>query len=140
MEEIKIVILGNPVSQLRPIFNSHTKRAVDPKKCRDYKNKVALTAKKYVGIDWELLNEPLKVRMDFYREIPKSWSKKKTQQAINGELLPVTKPDIDNYVKAVLDGISGVVWKDDNMIVEIVGRKHYSNTPRVEVVITGLND
>lgn len=135
---MRIVVLGNPVSQLRPIFNSRTKRAIDPKKSRDYKKLVALTSKKYVGIDWELIDEPIRVELDFYREIPKSWSKKRKKLAAEGEIFPATTPDTDNYIKAVLDGMSGVVWKDDNIIVELVGRKHYSDVPRVEAVVSTL--
>lgn len=136
---LKIVVLGNPVSQLRPILSTQGENKVtviDPPKTRKFKEKVSTTAKRYVGVGWELLDVPLKVRIDFHREIPKSWSKKKTEQAVNGEILPRTKPDVDNYIKAVLDGLTGVVWKDDNIIIEITGRKHYSKVPRTEVNIS----
>lgn len=140
---IKIVVLGNPVSQLRPILSTkgaNKVTVIDPPKTRKFKEKVAVTAKKYLGVGWELLDVPLQVRIDFYREIPKSWSKKKTEQAVNGEILPRSKPDVDNYIKAVLDGLTGVAWKDDNIIIEITGRKHYSKVPRTEVRISIIED
>ena len=36
---------------------------------------------------------------------PQSWSKKKQKMALSGEVKPTTSPDIDNYLKSVLDGM-----------------------------------
>lgn len=138
MEEVvKIVIIGEVQSQLRPIFNSYTKRAVDPLKCRDYKKKVSETAKEYYS--GEVLDEPLRVDVDIYRSIPKSWSKKKKAQAKNGEIVPTSKPDIDNLFKGVADGMSGIVWRDDSIIIESRVRKIYSEVPRAEVRVYRVN-
>lgn len=140
---IKIIVLGNPVSQLRPILSTqgkHKVTAIDPPKSRKYKELIKQTARKYVGWDWEPLDEPLKIDISFYREIPKSWSKKKQEQANNGELLPVSKPDVDNYLKCFLDGNTGVVWKDDNCIIEINTRKLYSKVPRAEMKVYTLDN
>lgn len=137
-EEVRIVVMGNPVTQLRPIFNSVTKTATDPKKCRDYKNMVKRTAKNYLGSKWKPLDEPLKIVVTFYREIPNSWSKKKKQQAVDGIILPVTTPDTDNYLKCWLDGNTGVTWKDDNCIIEMVAKKVYSSVPRTEMTVYRL--
>ena len=43
--------------------------------------------------------------------------------------------NLDNLEKAVYDSISkaGVVWTDDNIIVEHTTRKVYSPRPRIEV-------
>lgn len=139
MEEIaKVIILGEVQSQLRPIFNSHTKRAVDPLKCRNYKKKVSETAKQYYQED--VLDEPLYVQVDIYRSIPKSWSKKKKIQAKNGEIYPTSKPDTENLSKGILDGLSGIVWRDDSIIVDHFITKRYSEVPRAEVRVYKIND
>lgn len=137
---IRIVVMGNPVTQLRPIFNSHTKTASDPKKCRDYKKKVGQTAKNYLGDKWIPLNEPLKIDVTFYREIPASWSDNKKKKAVDGKLLPVTTPDTDNYLKCWLDGNTGVTWKDDNCIIEMTARKKYSSFPRTEMKVYKISE
>lgn len=137
---IEILVLGEPVTQLRPIFNSYTKTAVDPKKSRDYKKKVRETAVNFIGDKWEPLNEPLKVEVVFYRGIPKSFSKKRVEMAHDGKIFPVTTPDTDNYLKCILDGVTGTVWKDDNCIVELVGKKMYSKVPRAEMTIYTLDE
>ena len=136
MEEcIKIIVLGEPVTQLRPIFNSHTRTASDPKKSRDYKLKVRQTAENYLGKDFELINEAISVELMFYKSVPKSYSKKNTAMAIKGDLKPTVKPDIDNYIKCVLDGLTKVVWTDDNLIVDITAKKRYAEVPRAEIII-----
>ena len=58
--------------------------------------------------------------------------------AVKGELMPTTKPDIDNYVKSVLDASNGMLYHDDNQIVELIARKLYAEEPRVEIRIEEL--
>ncbi|WP_207695550.1 RusA family crossover junction endodeoxyribonuclease [Enterococcus sp. DIV0212c] len=82
----------------------------------------------------------LEVEIIFYRELLKSFSKKKTEQALAGQLRPNTKPDIDNYVKAVFDGINGIIWKDDARVVDLKTSKYYSDKPRTEVIIRTLSE
>ncbi|HDN1900257.1 TPA: RusA family crossover junction endodeoxyribonuclease, partial [Staphylococcus aureus] len=59
--------------------------------------------KKYLQNQMPKLNleNALKIELEFYFTPPKSWSKKKKTQAIGQ--LKVTKPDIDNLMKTVLD-------------------------------------
>lgn len=59
--------------------------------------------------------------------IPTSWSKKKHKQAAEGLLHPLTKPDIDNIVKAFADGMNSIVYRDDKQIIKLTATKHYSN-------------
>lgn len=54
---------------------------------------------------------------------------------LDGKILPAKKPDIDNVVKAVLDALNGVAYRDDTQVVELHVRKSYSEKPRVEVSI-----
>ena len=137
-EGIRIVVMGEVQSQLRPIFNSQTKEAVDPKKCREYKEKVSLTAKNYYTE--EPLDEPLRVEIKIYMGVTESWSKKKKQQALSGELMPTYKKDLDNMTKGIWDGITGVVWKDDGCIVEYEVSKRYSSFPRAEIRIYKISE
>lgn len=46
-----------------------------------------------------------------------------------GELRPTTKPDVDNYVKGVKDGLNKVIWQDDSQVVNLTVRKFYSMHP-----------
>lgn len=72
-------------------------------------------------------------------QVPASWSQKKQRQALAGELYPSTKPDIDNVVKAVFDGLNGVLWRDDVLVVECRVRKRYAATPCVRVEVWAID-
>ena len=67
--------------------------------------------------------------------IPESWSKSKKARAIQGEIVPTVKPDCDNVIKAILDSLNGVAYKDDNQVIEINFIKKYSlkKDARIEV-------
>ena len=71
-----------------------------------------------------------------YRRIPKGASKKKTAAMMAGALLPTTKPDLDNYVKAVLDAANGVVVKDDAQVTTIIASKRFDDGQGVRTVVT----
>lgn len=70
----------------------------------------------------------LDVRLNFFLPRPKSLPKK--------ILHPVKKPDLDKLVRAVFDGMTGILFRDDSQIVNLRARKDYSDTPRVEVTIS----
>ena len=36
------------------------------------------------------------------------------------------KPDVDNYAKAILDAMTGVVWEDDSQVVQLGVRKAWA--------------
>lgn len=40
--------------------------------------------------------------------------------------LPMPKPDVDNYAKAVLDAATGIVWKDDWLVSLLKVSKHWA--------------
>ena len=135
--DYKFELYGEPVAQGRPRFSNrggHV-RAYDPKKSRDYKTLVREAAEA-VAPD-EPTTGAFRVDIYVYRPIPKSFSKVKRLQAIEGEIYPTTRPDTDNYVKGVLDAINGLFWHDDSQIVFISANKLYSETPKILVIIYG---
>ncbi len=69
----------------------------------------------------------IKVSIDIYSKKPKKPS-----------YLRPTKKDIDNMVKAVLDGLNGKAFKDDRYICELHASKQYSDEARIEVTIEDL--
>lgn len=106
----------------------------DPK-IKSYQNMIALHAKKAQKGNELIENTPLAVSISIVKEIPKSWSKKKTQQALHGEILPTTKPDIDNYTKPILDAMNGIIYKDDSCICGLTVLKTYSDIPSIHITI-----
>lgn len=141
--EIRIVIPGQPIQQERPrsrIVKPKGKSpfvsVYDSKRSKDNKAFIASCAVQVKPK--EPLDCDLEVEIIFYRELLKSFSKKKIEQALAGQLRPNTKPDIDNYVKAVFDGINGIIWKDDARVVDLKTSKYYSDRPRTEVIVRTL--
>ena len=103
---------------------------VKPPKQREYQDWVRHVAfdsyHEQMGQDAPLLDEALVLSVRVYRQIPQSFSKRKAALAAEGLVMPTSKPDLDNYIKLVLDGMTGVVWKD--------GSQH----SRLSVNVTGV--
>lgn len=79
------------------------------------------------------------VMIDAYCSVPASWSLRKRGRALAGDVLPTGKPDLDNVEKAVLDGMNKIVFRDDAVACDVVKRKRYSETPRVEVWVREMD-
>lgn len=130
---------GEPVAQGRPRFSRRGGfiTAYDPAKSRNYKVAVRLMVQQQMQ-GKKIIEDGCKATIDIFRGIPASWSKKKRTEALAGKIRPVTKPDTDNYIKIILDSLNSIVYKDDNLILEITARKWYSDTPKVLVKIETL--
>jgi Holliday junction resolvase RusA-like endonuclease len=136
---MKITILftvpGEPVAQGRPRFANRGSfvSVYDPKPSKDYKKYVALHARQAYA--WSPIRGAVKMSVDVYKKMPKSFTKKQKEQALSGELLPIVKPDTDNYVKGIKDALNGICYMDDAQVVDESVRKFYSDEPRVEIGI-----
>ena len=71
----------------------------------------------------QMTDKPVKATINAYFEIPKSYTKKKVQAIINGEIKPA-KPDLDNIIKCI-DGCNKIIFKDDVQIYSINATKSY---------------
>lgn len=86
--------------------------------------------------DYTPLEDKLCVRIHAHFPIPKSFSKKKREQAVMGMLKPTKKPDCDNIAKIVLDSLNGLAFIDDKQVVTLIVTKEYHEIPRVDVSIS----
>lgn len=85
-------------------------------------------------------DEELKANIIAYYPIVKSTGKKKRQQMLAGLIRPTKKPDLDNVIKSILDALNKVAYHDDTQIVSLSMEKFYSDSPRVEVSISNLEN
>ena len=89
-------------------------------------------------------NGAIHVAVTFYIRPPQTISKIKTKHPVANESLEKIyvdkKPDIDNYVKAVLDASNVLLFKDDGQIAALTTQKLYSLNPRIELEITKLEE
>lgn len=136
-------IEGMPMGQPRPRFTSiqgHT-RAYEPVKAKEYKSYARLKcvqALKDEGVDMPVPVAGTGYRIDIvaFKEPPKSFSRKKAIMALKGELVPVTKPDLDNVAKIVLDALNGVMWRDDSEVTALSVHKVYGERSTVKVSVS----
>lgn len=140
---IKFTVSGEPVAKGRPRATAAGGfvRMYTPKKTATYEEHVAYCAIAAMNESGLIrpLECPVKIDLVACMPIPKSMSKKKREQAIAGLIVPAKKPDIDNVAKSILDGLNGVVFKDDNQIVQLIVTKCYSDVPKVDVSIVSLS-
>lgn len=134
---ISFFVPGQPVGKARPRVARHGgfSRLYTPEKTASYESRVAMAG--HIAMrDCSVIDGPVSVRMEITVQIPASWSKKKHAAALAGQVLPTTKPDIDNVEKAIFDALNNVVWRDDVQVVEVSKRKRYGLTPGVSVSIS----
>jgi len=72
--------------------------------------------------------------------IPKSERKWKQKLMRSGEIRPMKKPDSDNIAKVILDALNGIAFRDDSQVIDLHVTKHYSDDPRVEIYLRGMEE
>lgn len=73
----------------------------------------------------EIFNKPLNIYLKFFISPPKKFVRH----------YPSCRPDVDNFAKAVLDAMNGIVFKDDGQIITLTISKRYHSNPGTEVTI-----
>ncbi|NNV08118.1 RusA family crossover junction endodeoxyribonuclease [Geobacillus sp. MMMUD3] len=136
---IKLIVYGEPVAQGRPRATTVNGRVrmYDPKKSRDFKHYLKLAASKHRPE--QLIEGPISLEVKVYKPTLKSFSKKKKVAAEAGQIRPISKPDVSNYLKLIEDALTGVIWKDDSQIIDCSISKYYSETPRTEIQIKEMD-
>lgn len=131
-KEFEFEVPGEPVGKGRPRFTRQG-RAYTPAKTAKYENLVSLAfSQKYP--DHVPLEGPIEMKMIAYFSIPKSWSKKKVEQARLNRIWPTKKPDTDNIAK-VKDALNGIAFHDDSQVVRETIVKMYAESPKLVVYI-----
>lgn len=78
---------------------------------------------------------PVALLVHVFKEIPASWSKTDKAKAEAGYIVPTSKPDGDNYLKAVQDSLNEICFKDDSQVVDARVIKRYSTEPALRVEV-----
>ena len=106
----------------RHLKNGHT---YTPRETKEYEELVAWSYK--AQTDGYIFKGPLTVTMLFTFVKPKS-SKRD---------YPTVRPDLDNIIKSVTDGLNNIAWEDDSQICRLIAEKQYGCHERVYVLIQG---
>lgn len=78
---------------------------------------------------------PLALLVYAFIPIPKSWSAKDRADALFGGIMPVSRPDHDNYLKVASDAMNKIVFKDDSQVVDGRCIKQYSENPALWIQV-----
>ena len=127
-------MIGDIVGKARPRMNTRTGRAYTPTNTKLYE---------YSLRQWFIRDYPyfkpietrVKVTIIAYFGIPKSTSKKKEAEMLQGNISPTKKPDADNIIKIVLDAMNKFAFKDDTQVTKLEIEKKYDVTPRIYIKI-----
>ena len=139
LKPVSFVVPGEAVGKGRPrvsTIGGHA-RMFTPQKTANYETLIAMAAQQAMA-GRELIGGPVLVEMKILVSVAASWSKKKTAEALAGDVMPTKKPDADNVLKAICDGINGIVFKDDVQVVNVSLSKRFSETPGVLVRVIPL--
>ncbi len=146
---LRFVVTGQPVAKGRPMASvvcGHVHMRT-PKKTENYEARVHQAAVDAKPPEWELLDGPIEIEIVAVFERPERLlaRSKRTGLLLYGfpERMPHTsRPDLDNVVKAVLDGIDGAgIWRDDARVCRIRAEKVYraiNETACIEVLVSGI--
>ena len=116
---------GTPKGQPRPrafARNGHV-RVYDPGTAENWKAQIALAARE-AGLAGLRLAGPVELRVEFLMPRPKRLLGKRAEP---WRIPHVSKPDLDNLTKGVMDACTAVeVWLDDSQVYEVIASKHYT--------------
>jgi Holliday junction resolvase RusA-like endonuclease len=134
--QIMFRVEGTPIGKARPKFarRGNFVSTYTPTKTRDYEDQIREAAIKAMGTS-EPLETPVAAYFYITMPIPASYSKKRREACLSNEERPMKKPDTDNIVKAFLDAMNEVVYKDDSQVCSLHATKVYGSVGLVEVLI-----
>lgn len=121
------IVDGKPQGKQRPRFSRISKTVYTPNKTAKYEKQIA---KAYTDSGGKCIPADcyVSVNVSAFFPVPKSYSKKKREDCLERRLRPDKKPDMDNILKVVLDALNRVAYVDDKQVVELIGRKYYTES------------
>lgn len=148
-ELLRFIVSGEPVGKGRPIASTQGgfARMRTPKKTLEYEAHVRRSALDAWG-EREPIDFPVLVILHVYRGRPKTIARRKPPPGVLWASGGRRLPDLDNIIKAVLDGLQLAPFQkgwppvgvlvDDRLVVGIDARAYYhaiGGAPRVEVTL-----
>ena len=130
---MKKVFYITPVPAARPRVTRWS--TFYPKKYTQFKEDMEMAVNDIQFVPFE---GNIYAQIDFFIQIPKSWSKKK-KLAKQGTYCD-NNADIDNYCKSILDALNGVYYEDDRQVVMLRARMFWSNNPEIECEFLEIQD
>lgn len=136
-DSVTFIVEGRPKGKGRPRFSFKGGHAYTPASTVAYERQIKTAAR--VAMDnRQPMAGPVSVRVRAVFPVAKSWTKARRQAALTGKIHPTTKPDLDNALKALLDGCNKTVWIDDVQVVDAHITKEYGERPHLHIIARPL--
>lgn len=136
---VKFKIPGSPIGKQRPRMCRINGKSITytPKETKKYEQLVRAS---YTAVSTAQFskNVPLEISITALFSIPKRKSKDQKRLMLSGAIFPTRKPDGDNIVKIILDGLNKVAYEDDAQVCKIHFTKGYAENPEVNVEIKNM--
>ena len=126
MSMVYFFVPGKVQGKARPRFSSKSGTVYTPGKTKSYERQIKEAYEVQEGLCRE---GRVMVVIEAVFPIPKSWTRAKKAAAMAGKI-PPGKPDIDNILKVVLDGLNDVAYEDDKQVILTQCKKVYADTTR----------
>lgn len=132
----QFILNGQPIGKGRPRFamKAGHVQAYTPPKSKHYEKQIE-KAYKMAGGQMFPDDVPVKITVRIALRIPASGSRKKHEAMRCGLIRPLTKPDTDNVIKSVMDGLNGVAYADDKQVTCVRAVKVYDDVPHITVTV-----
>ena len=133
---VTFTVPGKPQGKARPRFTrvGQYVRTYTPKGTHAYEQQIRDCFREQCQ-EWELTDRPVGIIVMAYFPVPKSASKVKRDEMLGSLILPTVKPDGDNILKAVLDGLAGTAICDDKQVVDMTVQKRYAAEPCLKITM-----
>ena len=119
---IEFTVQGQPKGKGRPRFSKRGNyvHAYTPEDTTVYENQVAFT---YMANSKTKFTGKVEIEIRAYYKIAKSTKKSDRELMLKNVLRPTKKPDIDNVIKIILDGLNGYAYDDDAQVCKVTAEK-----------------
>ena len=85
-----------------------------------------------------LIETAVEIHLVFIRSYPNKLPKGEASRERRLKEALVRKPDLDNMVKAAIDGVKGTVLKDDTVVVKLSAEKRFGPEPMTMITVSEI--
>ena len=86
-----------------------------------------------------LIETAVAIHLGFIKSYPKNLPKKEASRERRLREALVRKPDLDNMVKAAIDGVKGTVLKDDTVVTQLSAEKRFGPEPMTMITVKEID-
>ena len=118
---VEVAVRGNPVGQgnIRSLGKGRPSVHANAATLKPWRQQIQAAVED--ALDWDTTPNVGPVLVDATFTVKKPVAAPKRRRTF-----PVTRPDIDHYIRAVLDAVGAAgLWRDDSQVVEVHARKVY---------------